>query len=200
MMSQRVSRARLRVPNAVAWAGAAIAASALFVGIGVTSAAFTDHAAVGLNGEAGLGGRFDIALTASDGSTLVEATTMEDAAVLPIAPAATPFSKKIPLRFSAVVVNKADSTPGSLVVALRDPDPESDDVYAKLRFTVDIDGATVATNATADDFNALGARIDANPGEAHTVTLIVHLDESTPRAYHGRSTAIGIAFEGEATP
>jgi hypothetical protein len=179
----------------------AATAVAGLISIGVTSASFTDDAAANLGGDAGLGGKFDIAMVDADGSTLIDAPTPDTAATLTFTPDNTAFTKKVPLHLTAAVTNRAESAAGDILVQLVDPDPAASDLFAQLRFTVDVDGSTVAVGASADQFNALQKQISAaQPGETHTVSVSVVLDKNTPHAYHGTASAVGITFQGVSRP
>jgi hypothetical protein len=167
---------------------------------GITAASFTDRASLRLNGDDGIGGRFDIAVVGADGSTLEDAVDEASAMTVSFAPTGTPLTKDVPLRFTSTIVNREDSAPGDVTIAVFDPDPAPDDVFAFLRFDVDLDGDPIATAASADEVNALATRIeDIAPGERHEVRVSVSLDGQTPRAYNGRETAVGLTFDG-ATP
>lgn len=192
-MTQRPRRSRrIAVPALVSVGGCV-----LILGIGVTSASFTDRASVRLNGDDGLGGKFDIAVVSSDGTSLEDAATEQDAMNVALTPSGTAFTKDAPLRFDSSVENRNESVPSNITVALYDPDPEPDDLFALLRFDVTVDDKPIATSASADAVNALAFTIDdVAPGERHNVNVAVSLDRQTPRAYDGRETAVGLTFDG----
>lgn len=177
--------------------------AALVTALGVTAAAYTDHATVNLGTGApgsGVGNprMFDIAIRDAD-SNLQDADTPANAAVLPFL-SGTVLSEDTPVEFDATVTNRSSSIDGDLLVRVYDPDPSSGDPWAHLRFTVYLDGAGTAalTNATADSVNAadLGFTSVA-AGESRQVRLSINLEAGAASTLVGKATQIGLRVDGE---
>ncbi|MFC6356468.1 hypothetical protein [Luethyella okanaganae] len=174
----------------------------LLLTAGITAAAYFDEATLNLGGT-GIGNpnTFDIAVH-DQGNALQDAKTPASAVVLTTS-GSSAFTVDTPVIFDVTVTNRTTSLKGSIVPVLYDPDPVTDDLFAKLRFSLYLDGSTspVATGATADELNALGtAFVDVAAGKEHTVRLSVVLATGTGFAYSGKTTQLGVRMDGESTP
>lgn len=179
---------------------ASLAVTALFVGtIFPTQAGFNDRTGATVNGDAGIGGIFDIGVL--DGKKIIDAPNADAAHEIVFTPDGEKFRISKPLTFQTTMVNREESVTGAVRVQLYDPDPVQDDLFAQLLFTVTLDDKVVATKLTATAVNDLAPTVaKAAPGAEHTVKVEVVLDPGIANAYHGTQTSIGVRFEGSSTP
>lgn len=182
-----------------------LAAGLLIAGTAtVTAAAYTDVALVNLGTGApgsGVGNphRFDIAVADAAGQWQ-DAPDAASAVVLqPVS--GTSFSESSPVVFRATFLNRDPGVAGDLTVRLWDPDPTgAGDLFAMLRYTVTLDGASTPaiSGATADQVNAAGLVLeDVQPGVQRRVEVSAVIAGGTGLAAMGTSTAVGIRAEGE---
>ncbi|GAA2180368.1 hypothetical protein GCM10009847_17980 [Leucobacter tardus] len=171
----------------------------LIAGLATTQAGFSDRTGTTVNGDAGIGGTFDLGVR--DGTAIVDAP--DDASALEIAftPAGEKFRIAKPLTYETTLVNRKQSVTGAVRVRLYDPDPVTNDLFAQLRFTMTIDDRVVATKLSAQAIEDLALAIDDVAPEAeHKVRLDVVLDPDISHDYHNTETQIGVRFEGVSTP
>lgn len=189
---------RLRIAPLIC--AASLAVTALFVGvIFPTQAGFTDRTGATVNGDAGIGGSFDIGVLA--GQTIVDAPDDASAQEIAFTPDGEKFRIAKPLTFQATMVNRKESVTGAIRVQLYDPDPAQNDLYAQLLFTLKVDDKVVATKLPAAALNDLSPSIpEAAPGVEHTVVVEVVLHPDIAYEYHNTQTSIGVRFEGSSTP
>lgn len=185
----------------LALSGAALVT--LLAGVGLTAAAYTDHATLNLGTGApgsGIGDpdRFDIAVRDAAGQ-LQDAATPGEAVVLPLT-SGTLLSELTPVVFDVTVVNREPGVAGDLTLTVHDPDPVADDLFDSLRFTVFLDGSTApaVADATAQQVTDAGLRLDdVAPGEEHRVTVSVLVVADAGLAVAGKTTQIGLLTDGE---
>jgi len=196
-MTLRLRSGRTRL----ALSGAALVT--LLVGVGLTSAAYTDNATLNLGTGApgsGIGNpnRFDIAVRDAAGA-LQDAATPGNAVVLPLT-SGTLLSELTPVVLDVTVANRQPGLAGDLTLSVYDPDPVADDLFGSLRFTIFLDGSTTPaiTGATAQQVADAGLRFeDVAPGVEHRVTVSVLIAANSGVAVAGKSTQIGLLTDGE---
>lgn len=174
------------------------------LGLGLTVAAFTDHATVRLGTGAqgsGIGDpdKFDIAVRDAT-SVLQDAPTAAQAVVLPLT-SGTKLSEVTPVVLNVRFENRNPGVAGDLLLRVMDPNDEgASDLFRTLRFTVYLDGSATptVTNASASDLNAANiAAADRSPGEGVDVRYEVLVAPGTGIAALGKSTQIGAYAEGQ---
>lgn len=182
-------------------AGAALVT--LVAGVGLTAAAYTDHATLNLGTGApgsGVGNpdRFDISVRDAAGD-LQDAATPGDAVILPLT-SGTVLSELTPVVFDVTVVNREPGIAGDITLTLHDPDPVAGDLFGSLRFTVFLDGSTTpaVTDATAQQVADAALRLeDVAPGEERLVSVSVLVAANSGMDVAGKSTQIGLLADGE---
>lgn len=173
----------------------------LSMALGLTAAAYTDHATVNLGtGVAGSGignpDRFDIAVRDA-AAVLHDAQTPEDALVLALTDGQH-LSEISPVVFTVPVVNRDPGLPGDLTLSLYDPDPVPGDAFDSLCFTISVDGTEAIAGATAQQVNDAGLRFDdVQPGQEHIVEISALLVADSGLDVAGKSTQIGLQADGE---
>ncbi|MGC4151976.1 MAG: hypothetical protein QM628_02705 [Propionicimonas sp.] len=172
----------------------------VFFGLAGTAAAFTDHALLNLGAGGAIGNPnlFDIAIRDANGD-LQDAATTADAVILPLT-SGDVLSETNAVVFEAHVVNRDPGVAGDLLLRLYDPDEESGDVFADLRFTIYLDGASTAAaqGLTAAEVNAADLGFtEVDPGDEHTIRVSALLASGTAAAAEDKSTQIGLRVEGE---
>ncbi|MBT8161618.1 MULTISPECIES: hypothetical protein [Arthrobacter] len=181
----------------------ALGAATLACGLGITAAAYTDFAVVNLGtgaANSGIGNpnKFDIAVKDA-GGVLRDADSKATAVVLPLT-SGTEFSETKAVQFDTTVVNRQPGIIGDLTVSLYDPDPQANDLFGGLLFTVYLDGSATPAiaNATATQVNQAALRFtDVAPGQEHSVKLSVLLAKNSASTATGKSTQLGVLTNGE---
>ncbi|WP_125098592.1 hypothetical protein [Leucobacter chromiireducens] len=189
-----------RRPRARVLLGAGLGALLLVSAVGVTSAAYIDHANVNLaSGGIGNPVAFSVQVKDTDGNWH-EADTPEAAVVYPTTPSAEiTFSK--PVEFTATMRIAPDAPGGDVTPSLQlrsDCSGPCAALFEGLVFDVLYDGTAVASGVSAAEFNGISDRAfsDVIAGEEHTVTLSAVLDPEIPFMWSGSETVIGLVFEG----
>lgn len=171
----------------------------LLAGITTTQAGFSDRTGATVNGDAGIGGLFDLGIR--DGNTIVDAPDDASAHEIAFTPAGEKFRIAKPLTYETTLVNRKESVTGAVRVRLYDPDPTTNDLFEQLRFTMTIDDRVVAKQLSAEAVNDLDPAIDTvEPGDEHRVRLDVLLSTDISHDYHDTETQVGVRFEGASTP
>lgn len=181
---------------------ATIAATA---SIGITSAAFTDSRATRLGSGGAMGGSYNIAFIAGDGSEVPGNPTpyvLDTSAVGPITfdSLTTPVAMRVATTTAAtgpVRLTLYNAYPGT-----RPPDPggagPGADPYDFALYSINVDGAVVASEMTAAAVNAAGIVIAGwSTNVTKTVTVQLSLPNAVGNLYvFNRSLVLGIRFDG----
>ena len=175
----------------------------VLVGVGVTTAAYSDRAVLTLGtGAAGpaLGNpaRFDVAVRDADG-LLHDGASPEEAVPLTLA-SGSRLSESSPVDVDVVLVNRAPGVSGDVTLTVYDPDPVTDDLFDALRFTVYLDGSPTPALADATSQQMVDEPVPLEglePGEERLVTVSVLVAEGSGLSVAGETTQIGLLADGQ---
>ncbi|MFI2104604.1 hypothetical protein ACH436_15010 [Isoptericola sp. NPDC019693] len=206
-MDLRTARGGRR-PSARAVVLAALASAALLVlGVGVTSAGFTDQAEATLGADGTLGGSYDIAFLDGDGELQQgdPDAWVVDTADLGVVPVIGQGEEP---SFTVHAVTTTAAT-GPVVLTLVDPDPsaraadpgiagDGAEPFDVALFTVAVDGEVVAQRLTAAEIADAGLTIASWERDMpRSITVAMALPAATGNPYYfGRAFQVGLVLEG----
>lgn len=174
--------------------------------VSATHAAYQDRSELNLASGSIGSGVFSIQVFDDNpsASMWVEAQTYPDALLVQTDPD-NRLSINTPIEYSVAVRVDPTSPQGDIIPVFYKADTcqgRCSALYDQLKFSVYVDGAQVADNVSAADFNALAGRAieDAQPGVEYELVVDALLKDDTPFMWKDSETMFGVRFDGVSTP